>query len=55
MRTVYFLQGAKDTLTAVNKVQTFAEVPEFKDFLFKVSQRYHEEYRIQQKYIDSRQ
>ncbi len=54
IRTVYFLQGAKDTLTAVNAVNTFAEVPEFKDFLFKVSQRYYEEYRVQQKFIDQR-
>ena len=49
IRTVYFLEGALDSLKGVNAVKTFAEVPEFREFHFKINQRHNEEYRIMDK------
>ena len=41
--TVSFLEGALVTLRYVHQVKTFAEVPEFKEFLFTTERMYHEE------------
>lgn len=53
--TVSFLEGALVTLRYVHQVKTFAEVPEFKEFIFTTETKYHEELRVKQKIIDQRQ
>jgi len=40
-RTVYFLEGALETLKYVNQVRTFTELPDFKQFIFSVEQALH--------------
>ena len=54
MNTVSFLEGALQTLRYVNQVKTFAEVPEFKEFLLTTDRKYHEEMRVRKKVIDNR-
>ena len=53
--SVSFLEGALVTLRYVHQVKTFAEVPEFKEFLFTTERMYHEEQRVKKKVIDMRQ
>ena len=55
MRNTFFLEGAVSCLKNVKNVKTFQEMPEFRDFLFRVEQELHEENRRQQNSINMRQ
>ena len=54
MRSLFILEGALETLRCVSQVGTFAELPEFKEFMFTTERMLRDEQRVKKKCFDER-